>query len=90
MTEDEIELPEVPTVICQKSYWIYTDEGGLLQIHVNLMQAVKEGDLLASMRDVFGNLIKEYFAPEDGVVIGKSVSPVNQSGGRILHLGIEK
>ncbi|CAA6828412.1 MAG: Peptidase M14 [uncultured Aureispira sp.] len=90
MTEDEIELPEVPTVICQKSYWIYTDEGGLLQIHVNLMQAVKKGDLLASMRDVFGNLIKEYFAPEDGVVIGKSVSPVNQSGGRILHLGIEK
>lgn len=90
MTEDEIELPEVPTVICQKSYWIYTDEGGLLQIHVNLMQPIKKGDLLASMRDVFGNLIKEYFAPEDGVVIGKSVSPVNQSGGRILHLGIEK
>ncbi|MFT5646502.1 MAG: putative deacylase [Aureispira sp.] len=90
MTEDEIELPEVSTVICQKSYWIYTDVGGLLRVHVDLMQAVKEGDLLASMRDVFGNLIKEYFAPEDGVVIGKSVNPVNQTGGRILHLGIVK
>ena len=40
------------------------------------------------MRDIFGNLIKEYFAPEDGIIIGKSVSPVNQAGGRILHLGI--
>lgn len=90
MTDDEIEMPEVPTVICQKSYWIYTDVGGLLQVHVDLMQAVKKDDLLASMRDIFGNLIKEYFAPEDGVVIGKSVSPVNQTGGRILHLGIVK
>lgn len=90
MTDDEIELPDIPTVICRKSYWIYTDVGGLLQVHVALMEAVKEGDLLASIRDIFGNLIKEYFAPEDGVVIGKSVSPVNQTGGRILHLGIVK
>lgn len=90
MTDDTVELPEVPTVICKKSYWIYTDVGGLLRVHVDLMEEVKEGDLIASMRDVFGNLVKEYFAPEDGVVIGKSVSPVNQTGGRILHLGIVK
>ncbi|MEZ4847732.1 MAG: hypothetical protein R3B93_03715 [Bacteroidia bacterium] len=51
---------------------------------------VKQGELIASLRDVFGKMIKEYFAPEDGIVIGKSVSPVNQSGGRILHLGILK
>ena len=27
-------------------------------------------------------------APVDGIVIGKSVNPINQTGGRILHLGI--
>jgi len=37
-----------------------------------------------------GDIIKEYQAPENGIVIGKSVSPVNQAGGRILHLGIMK
>ena len=90
MTEDEIEEPEKEAVICKRPYWIYTDTGGLLTIPVNLTDHVKKGELIASLRDVFGNLSREYFAPEDGVVIGKSVSPVNQSGGRILHLGVLK
>lgn len=90
MTSDEIEQPEKEAIQCKRSYWIYTEKGGLLTVHVNLTDRVKKGDHLASLRDVFGNLTQEYMAPEDGVVIGKSVSPVNQSGGRILHLGIEK
>lgn len=90
MITDAIEEPEIETVLCKRSYWIYTDTGGLLTVHVNLMDQLKKGQLIASIRDVFGHLREEYFAPEDGIVIGKSVSPVNQSGGRILHLGIEK
>ncbi len=90
MTSDEIEKPQKEAIICKRSYWIYTDTGGLLTVTVNLTDLVKKGDLIATLRDVFGNLIREYYAPEDGVVIGKSVSPVNQSGGRILHLGIVK
>lgn len=90
MTDDPIEPPTAPAVICKRSFWIYTDIGGLLNIPVQLTQQVKKGDLLATMRDVFGNLLKEFHAPEDGIVIGKSISPVNQSGGRILHLGIPR
>ncbi|OAV44942.1 succinylglutamate desuccinylase/aspartoacylase family protein [Lewinella sp. 4G2] len=90
MTDDEEEVdPKVNTILCKKSYWLYTQTGGLLQVHVDLLERVKKGQLVASLRNVFGDLTKEYFAPEDGVVIGKSTSPVNQSGGRILHLGIE-
>lgn len=88
MIDDEIIVIEKQTVVCGSSYWLYTDMGGLLTVHVELRDIVKQGELLASLRDVFGNKVKEYFAPEDGIVIGKSVSPVNQSGGRILHLGI--
>ncbi len=90
MTADKIEQPEKEAIICKKSYWIYTDKGGLLSVPVALTERVKKGQLIATLRDIFGNLSQEYCAPEDGVVIGKSVSPVNQSGGRILHLGIEK
>ncbi|MFK7796461.1 MAG: succinylglutamate desuccinylase/aspartoacylase family protein [Aureispira sp.] len=90
MIEEPIEEPLAPTVICQRSYWIYTDVGGLLTLHVDLMREVEKGTLLASIRDVFGNLVKQYHAPEVGIVIGKSVSPVNQAGGRILHLGIKR
>ncbi len=90
MIEDEITLPENETILCKRSYWIYTDTGGLLTVHVALREVVRTGQLIATLRDIFGNTIKEYMAPEEGIVIGKSVSPVNQSGGRILHLGIIK
>lgn len=90
MTDDEMEAPKKTAFVCKKSYWIYTEKGGLLTVHANLVQELKKGELIATLRDVFGNIIEEYHAPEDGIVIGKSVSPVNQTGGRILHLGILK
>jgi predicted deacylase len=82
-----IPLPETP-VLCARSYWIYTDRGGLLTVIPGLTDLVKKGDLVASQINIFGDVIREYHAPEDGVVIGHSVNPVSQSGARILHLGV--
>jgi predicted deacylase len=90
MTDDKIIAAETPPIICKSSYWIHTKKGGLLTVHSKLLEILKKGDLIATSRDIFGNVIEEYHAPEDGIVIGKSVAPVNQSGGRILHLGILK
>ena len=90
MTDSEVEEISDETVICKKSYWIYSDVGGLIAVYPNVTDLVKKGDLIATVRNIFGDVIKEYFTPETGVVIGKSVSPVNQTGGRILHLGIVK
>lgn len=90
MVDDEIAEIDKVTVICQSSKWVYTDTGGLLTVSVELRQLLKKGEKIAELRNVFGTKIKEYYAPEDGIVIGKSVSPVNQTGGRILHLGIIK
>jgi len=88
MIEDEIEVVDQETVICNKSYWLYTDEGGLLHIQSKLLDQLETGQNIGHIRDVFGRKTKDYFAPEAGIVIGKSISPVNQSGGRILHLGL--
>ncbi len=88
MIDDTIEKPEEETIFCKNSYWIYTDTGGLLTVQSGLRDLVVKGDPIASIRDIFGNKIKDYLAPENGIVIGKSISPVNQSGGRVLHLGI--
>jgi len=90
MVEDEIEITEQQTVHCEKSYWIYTDSGGLLSIEANLLERLKKDQKIAHIRDIFGRKKTDYFAPESGILIGKSISPVNQSGGRILHLGIIK
>lgn len=88
MIDDDPVENERKTIICKSSYWIYTKLGGVLSIHVGLTQLVEKGQHIATLRDAFGNITKEYYCPEDGVVVGKSTSPANQSGGRIIHLGI--
>ncbi len=90
MINGEIEEPENPPVICKNSYWIYTNTGGLLTVHPDVTDMVKKGQLIATLRNIYGDLIEQYFSPEDGIVIGKSNNPINQTGGRILHLGIIK
>ena len=90
MADAVIEEPPAPAVICQKSYWLYTDTGGILTVLPDVAQMVKAGEVVATLRNIFGDMIREYKAPEDGIVIGRSVSPINQTGGRILHLGILK
>lgn len=90
MYDTDIEEADVPAIICKKSYWIYSHVGGVLQVHSQLTQQLKKGDLIATVRDVFGRVLKEYFAPEDGIVIGKSINPIGQTGSRIIHLGILK
>lgn len=73
---------------CEKSYWVYSDVGGLQEVMVQLNQVLKKGDTIAVIRDPFGHVLKEYVAPESGVVIGRSSNPVTMSGDRIIHLGI--
>ncbi len=75
-------------ILCKKSYWIFTNRGGLLTVLPRVAERVKKGDVIAIQTNVFGDVINEYPAPEDGIVIGHSVNPVGQSGARILHLGL--
>jgi predicted deacylase len=74
-------------VICASSRWLYTDRGGLLEVIPDLTARVSRGDVIARLTSVFGDLVCEYRAPDDGIVIGKAVEPVAQTGARILHLG---
>jgi hypothetical protein len=78
------------TKYCQKSYWVYTSKGGVLEVIPNLNQRIKKGEVIAIQKDIFGIEVQKYLCPEDGIVIGKSTNPIAAAGGRILHLGIEK
>ena len=90
MEDAPIEIFTKKPIQCKKSFWIYVDVGGLLEIPVELTQEIKKGDLIGVVRNPFGDVLKKYFAPQDGIVIGKSSNPVNMDGGRIIHLGIKK
>lgn len=81
--------PEQSPVICQKSFWLYTDKGGLLETYPNLTDVVSKGDKIASLYDLFGTKLKDYYTSHKGVVVGKSVNPISQTGARIIHLGVQ-
>lgn len=86
MIEGEIVCP-VETILCRSSQWLYTDEGGILYVPPTVGSRVSEGEQIAEVRTIFGEPVATYHAPWDGIVVGKSVNPLNQTGSRILHLG---
>ncbi len=88
--DSELVSRSMSPVVCTRSYWMYTTQGGLLHVIPSLFTKVTKGEVIARVRNVFGDVITEYKAPENGIIIGKSISPVNQTGSRIVHLGIEK
>ncbi len=88
MKEGDIITPSHEPVFCKKSYWIHTTKGGILRVNPEIATFVKKDKSIATQSDIFGDKIISYIAPENGIVIGKSISPVNKTGGRILHLGI--
>ncbi|MEO0321370.1 MAG: succinylglutamate desuccinylase/aspartoacylase family protein [Myxococcota bacterium] len=85
---DAQEAPET-AIECVRSYWLYTDAGGFLEVRAPLGSRVAEGAVIATLMDPWGGLLRTYRAPEAGVVVGRSTNPVASSGARILHLGIE-
>ncbi|KAI8850448.1 hypothetical protein BC829DRAFT_389450 [Chytridium lagenaria] len=88
MVPSEPDLPEYEPVICSRSFWIFADKGGVLSVVPEIYTWVRKGEPIAYIHSLFGGLVRTYYAPEDGVVIGKSVDPVCESGSRILHLGV--
>jgi len=86
---DDLEDPEPSKIIeCRRSYWLYTDRGGILEVQPDVVDRVEQGQLVARLYNVWGDLVREYTAPESGVVVGKSINPSAHAGSRIIHLGI--
>lgn len=75
--------------VCSNSYWIYTKRGGIIEVLPNLADKVVEGQLIATVSDVFGQIKEEIFADRAGIVIGRNVRPNCDSGNRVLHLGVD-
>ena len=88
MLAGEITRPDEPSVECDRSYWVHTNRGGLLEVFPKITDFVEEGEVIAQISNIFGDVLETYRAPESGIVIGKRTHPVNPTGGRILHLGI--
>ena len=77
-----------PPVLCARSRWIYTQEGGLLEVLPGLADVIEADQPIARLVDPFGDVRRTYLAPEAGIVIGRATDPVAAAGARIVHLGV--
>ena len=62
--------------------------GGLLYNHKALGDAVKQGDLLASVVDVYGDEVERVLAPQDGFAVRLTTLSTVSTGDRVATLGI--
>lgn len=75
-------------VECSRSYWTYTDRGGVLTVLPGVVDRVEKGEIIARLYNVWGDPVREYRAPEAGVIVGKATNPAARAGSRIIHLGV--
>lgn len=78
--------PLEDTWLVEKSRWLRSNAGGILNVFPEIMSHVEEGEKIAEVRTIFGELYKEFYAPSSGVVIAKNVNPIAQTGSAILNL----
>lgn len=75
-------------VFCKKSFWLYANAGGILQVYPNLTDVIAENEPIAKVTDIYGRPVDEILSPCRAVVVAKSTNPVCEMGSRVIHLGI--
>lgn len=72
--------------LCPSSKWLRAPVGGLLRMFRADGDLVREGDVMASVCDPFGEQEEELLAPFDGIIVGRAVMPIVNEGDAIFHL----
>ncbi len=88
MIEGEVVDMIHDATICDHSYWIYSKEGGIIDVFPNLADKVTAGQVIAKVYDVFGQVKENIVSDRSGIVIGKNTRPNCDAGTRVLHLGV--
>lgn len=71
---------------CPSSKWLRAPTGGLLRTFRADGDLVREGELMASVSDPFGETDEDILAPFDGIIVGRAVMPIVNEGDAVFHL----
>lgn len=83
----DVEVPESIPTLCSSHEWEHSSVGGVMIVLPQINTWIKKGEVYAIVRDIFGNLLKEYRAKKTSIVVGKATSPINQTGDRMILFG---
>lgn len=77
------QVPKVPQRRFTNIKTVHADRGGLLDLHVELGQEVKAGQVIAVVRDVFGDEIESVTSPQDGMALRLMTNTVIYPGAEV-------
>jgi uncharacterized protein len=77
--------PEVLT----KFKWLYTKHAGLWYSKVAAGDAIKKGQQIGSVGDLFGDVLERIISPVNGVVLFLTINPSVLENGLLMGVGVE-
>jgi len=84
---EAVDLPAWWTVVTtDQKTWIRADDGGLVDMHYERGDLVREGDAICSISNPFKTDVVDVDAPFTGLLVGKLENPVVYPGNPLVHL----
>ena len=78
---------KLKSVITRSTQWVRAVESGIVSNKVPLGSSVTKGQRLATISDPLGEEESNIIAPNDGIVIGRTMLPLAHEGDALFHLG---
>ncbi len=79
----------VATTILTKFEWLYTKSTGVWYPKVAQGDAVREGEQIGTVGDLFGDTLEEIVSPVNGVVLFLTINPSVLENGLLMGIGVE-
>ena len=79
----------VATTVLTKFEWLYTKSTGVWYPKVAEGEAVREGEQIGTVGDLFGDTLEEIVSPVNGVVLFLTINPSVFKDGLLMGIGVE-
>lgn len=81
------EGPELATTkVSRSSRWMRASKSGILRLEVDLGDVVAERQVLGTITDAFGKKLSTVKSTRPGVVIGRTLYPLSNTGDALVHI----
>jgi predicted deacylase len=77
------------STLLTKFEWLYTKSTGVWYPKVAAGDAVREGEPIGTVRDLFGDTLEEIVSPVNGVVLFLTINPSVLENGLLMGIGVE-
>ena len=88
-TQERCAADTATSTLLTKFDWLYTKSTGVWYPKVAQGDAVREGEQIGTVGDLFGDTLEEIVSPVNGVVLFLTISPSVLENGLLMGIGVE-